>query len=150
VFTYGSKAVYRLADDRGSGCPCERVEAHGCPLVDRFVREGATHLIFHAPDMDCVQAVLADLDERYGGVEVTRLVGSDDGTGRRDLVIVDRARLTDRQHECLHTAHRMGYFEHPKRANAGEVAEALGVTTSTFTEHLAAAQTKLLDAILDP
>jgi predicted DNA binding protein len=29
------------------------------------------------------------------------------------------------------------------------VAEVLGITTATFSEHLAAAQSKLLDAILD-
>jgi hypothetical protein len=49
----------------------------------------------------------------------------------------------------LETAHRLGYFERPKGANAGEVADALDISRSTFTEHLAAAQTKLLDAILD-
>jgi predicted DNA binding protein len=43
----------------------------------------------------------------------------------------------------------MGYFEHPKGANAGEVAEALAITTATFSEHLSAAQSKLFDAILD-
>jgi len=43
----------------------------------------------------------------------------------------------------------MGYFDYPKGANATDVAEELGVARSTFTEHLAAAQTKLMDAILE-
>ena len=51
--------------------------------------------------------------------------------------------------EVLETAHEMGYFEYPKRANAGDVAEAVGISRSTFSEHLGAAQTKLLDAILE-
>ena len=42
----------------------------------------------------------------------------------------------------------MGYFDHPKGANAGDVADALDISRSTFTEHLAAAQTKLLEAVL--
>jgi hypothetical protein len=43
----------------------------------------------------------------------------------------------------------MGYFEHPRTANAGEVADELDISRSTFAEHLAAAQSKLLDAVLD-
>ena len=66
-----------------------------------------------------------------------------------DLVVLDRARLTDRQREVLQTAHEMGYFEHPRAANATEVAGSLDINRSTFAEHLASAQSKLLDAILD-
>jgi predicted DNA binding protein len=57
-------------------------------------------------------------------------------------------RLTDRQREVLRTAHEMGYFEYPRGANAGEVATALDIEPSTFTEHLNAAQSKLLDELL--
>lgn len=72
-----------------------------------------------------------------------------EGSGR-NFVVVDRGTLTDRQREVLETAHRMGYFEHPKRTNAGEVAAELGITTSTLTGHLSAAQRMLLGVILDP
>ncbi|MDX1745614.1 MAG: helix-turn-helix domain-containing protein, partial [Halobacteriales archaeon] len=85
----------------------------------------------------------------FEGIDVTRLLRSSDKQDDQSLVFVDRAELTARQEEVLETAHRMGYFEHPKDANAGEVADALGITTSTFTEHLAAAQRKLLHSILD-
>jgi predicted DNA binding protein len=50
----------------------------------------------------------------------------------------------------LRTAHQLGYFEHPKGANAGEVAESLDITTATFIQHLSAAQQKLLDSVLAP
>ena len=63
-------------------------------------------------------------------------------------MFVDRGRLTDRQREVLQTAYDMGYFDHPKRANASEVAAALDISPSTFTEHLAVAQQKILEAIL--
>ncbi|WP_455429089.1 helix-turn-helix domain-containing protein [Haloarcula regularis] len=64
-------------------------------------------------------------------------------------MLVDRGQLTDRQREVLETAVEMGYFEYPKGANAGEVAEALDITVSTFAEHLAAAETKLLGSIVE-
>jgi len=36
-----------------------------------------------------------------------------------------------------------------REATAGEVADALDICTSTFTEHLAAAQRKLLEGLVD-
>lgn len=63
-------------------------------------------------------------------------------------VNVDRGKLTDRQLEVLETAHEMGYYQYPRGANASEVAEALDICPSTLAEHLAAAQTKLLEDVL--
>jgi predicted DNA binding protein len=42
----------------------------------------------------------------------------------------------------------MGYFAYPKRANAEAVAAELDIDSSTFAEHIAAAQDKLLTAVL--
>ena len=148
VFSYGSRDVYRFSRERGSGCPCEVVERHGCPVVDVHTREGTLYLVFHAPDMDRLQAVVGDVRDAFDDVEVRRLLRSSEDRSEQELVFVDSGELTERQREVLETAHEMGYFEHPKGANAGEVAEALGITTSTFTEHLSAAQSKLFSAIL--
>jgi hypothetical protein len=64
-------------------------------------------------------------------------------------VPVDLERLTDRQREVVETAYRMGYFEYPRETNASGVAAELGIEPSTLAEHLAAAQSKLLGAVLD-
>jgi hypothetical protein len=146
VFTYGEKKVYRFSRELGHGCPCEVVEGFHCPPVDVHTRDGALVMAFHAPDMATLQDVILTLREAYPNTDVQRLLRSNDE--RTDHDLVDRSTLTDRQRHVLETAHDMGYFEHPKGANAGEVAEALGITTSTFTEHLAAAQRKLLSSIL--
>ena len=149
VFDYGSKTMYRFTRERGRGCPCESIETFDCPIVDIHTRKGYLHLVFHAVDMENLQDVMMTLQERYSEVDVRRLLRSEHEPQEDTLVFLDRSRLTDRQREVLETAHRMGYFEHPKDANAGEVAQALDITTATLTEHLSAAQSKLLDAILD-
>jgi len=149
VFSYGSQTVYRFTRSRGSGCPCECVEQFDCPVVDVHTRDGMLYLVFHAADMSELQGVITTLREQYPEVDIRRLLRSEGNPSDHDLVFVDRGRLTERQREVLETAHRMGYFERPKGANAGDVADELDITRSTFTEHLAAAQTKLLDAILD-
>ncbi|PCR91371.1 helix-turn-helix domain-containing protein [Natrinema ejinorense] len=149
IFSYGSSTVYRFERELGRGCPCECIEEHDCPVVDVRTQGAALYLTFHAPDMHGLQAIIGELRDRYANLDVQRLLQSQQDHDERNLVFVDRSMLTDRQTEVLETAHRMGYFEHPKRANAGEVADELDITGTTFTEHLAAAQTKLLDAILD-
>jgi predicted DNA binding protein len=149
VFTYGSKTVYRFTRSRGQGCPCECIEQFGCPVVDVHARDGMLSLVFHAADMAQLRDVITTLRETYPQVDIQRLLRSRGEHPDNDLVFVDRGRLTERQREVLETANRMGYFERPKGANAGEVADALDISRSTFAEHLAAAQTKLLDAILE-
>ncbi len=149
VFDYGSKTMYRFQRERGRGCPCESIEEFDSPIVDLHTRDGSLYLVFHAIDMEALQSVITTLRDRYPAVDVRRLLRSEHDPQEDNLIFLDRSRLTDRQREVLETAHRMGYFEHPKDANAGEVADALGITTATFSEHLAAAQSKLLDAILD-
>ena len=148
LFTYGSGTVYRFSRERGRGCPCECIEVHHCPVVDVSARGSRLSIVFHAPDMKTLQAAIGTLRESYPSLDVRRLLQSRGDAPEESLVFVDRSVLTDRQLEVLETAYRMGYFEHPKRANAGEVASELDVTTSTFTEHLAAAQRKVLGTIL--
>lgn len=148
VFSYDTKTVYRFSREEGRGCACECVEEFGYPVVDSHTRDGDLFLAFHAPDTDALKQVMNDLNRRYSDVELKRLVESGDGEDD-SLVLVDKGELTEKQEEALRTAHEMGYFEHPKGANAGEVADELGVATSTFTEHLSAAQRKLMRSIVD-
>ncbi|WP_435065325.1 bacterio-opsin activator domain-containing protein [Halobaculum sp. EA56] len=58
--------------------------------------------------------------------------------------------LTDRQLQALRTAHAMGYFERPREATAAEVADELGVTDSTFGQHLRVAERKVFDELFEP
>lgn len=148
VFDYGDHATYRFERDRDVACPCEVVEAHDCPPTDVAIRADGVHVAFHVPDMPSLQALVADLREQFPTLDLKRLLRSTGDADAHNLVFVDRGQLTDRQQEVLETAHEMGYFAHPKGANAGEVATELHITRSTFSEHLAAAQSKLMDAIL--
>lgn len=148
VFTKGTQSIYRFTRAAGQNCPCECVESHGYPVVDVRAEKGTLYLVFHVPDQEALREVIGTVREYHPQVEIRRLVRSQDDDGG-NLVFFDKSVLTDRQQEVLETAHRLGYFEHPKGSNAGEVAEELGITTATFTEHLSVAQRKLLNSILD-
>lgn len=147
VFEIDGRSVYRFERDPASDCVCALVERHGCPVSDIQARDGRLLVSFYAPDVETVRGVVTDLDEHCDGIHVHQLTRG--GTeSENDFVFVDRSRLTERQREVLETSFEMGYFDHPKRANAGEVADALDIASSTFVEHLAAAQRKLLEVIL--
>lgn len=148
IFDYGPETVYRFDRPLGYGCPCEVVEQFDCSVVDVDAWESELHLVFHAADTESLQNALRALQEKYTSVEIRRLLRSPADRSNPKPVVIDRGKLTGRQLEVLQTAHRMGYFDHPKEANAQTVAEELDIDPSTFTEHLSTAQTKLLDSIL--
>lgn len=148
VFSYGSKHTYRFRHPQGD-CACGRIEQFECPITDVYARDGVLFVTFHTSDMEQLKRVLTDLRELETGVSVKRLLHATKEGTDNDLVLLDRSELTTRQREVLETAHEMGYFEHGQGANAGDVADALDINTSTFSEILRAAQRKLLKTILD-
>ncbi|WP_458188167.1 helix-turn-helix domain-containing protein [Haladaptatus sp. NG-WS-4] len=145
VFSDAPRSVYRFSNDRG-GCPCDRVPDHGCPVRDVHAETGTLVVSFIVPDIETLQTIVADLQSHYDTVRVRRLTQSSTDNQQK-LLFVDRSAFTDRQYEVLQTAHDMGYFAHPKDANSTTVAAELGIAVATFSEHLAATQSKLLDQI---
>ncbi|WP_424018849.1 helix-turn-helix domain-containing protein [Halorientalis pallida] len=148
VFSHGSTERYRIVHDDGITCPCECLGQFGCPVTRYVARDGRLTVVFHAADYDQLQTVVGELRERFPDVDIKRFVRAPAGETAEDSVLIDRSKLTDRQLEVLETAHEMGYFENPRRANATEVAEALDINPSTLREHLSAAETKLLGDLL--
>jgi hypothetical protein len=148
VFEYGSETVYEFDRPAADPCLCEHIELSLGPVREVFADDGDLHVRLHTSDVDALREVLGDLRERFGGVSVEYLVRSVDAEDGSELVPVDMRTLTDRQTEVLETAHRMGYFEYPRDANASQVAGELGIEPSTFAEHLAAAQRKLMAELL--
>lgn len=145
VVDLGDERVYRYDRPRDGECACRVIEELDCPIADARAEDGVLLLTLHLPDLERLRDVVSALDGIADRIEVRYLVhGATDGDAASDRTLVDRGRLTDRQCEVLRTAYDMGYFERPRDANARTVAEALDIAPSTFAEHLAAAQRKLL------
>ncbi|WP_135825518.1 bacterio-opsin activator domain-containing protein [Halorussus ruber] len=58
-------------------------------------------------------------------------------------------RLTDAQRTALRAAYFAGYYEWPRDSTAEEVADALGVSSPTFHQHIRKAQRELLGTFFD-
>ncbi|WP_152039625.1 helix-turn-helix domain-containing protein [Salinigranum salinum] len=165
VMTLGDERVYQFTrDSPGTGdedvdaadgaCVCEAVERPGCPIADVHAVDGTLVLTLHLADVERLREVVAELDALGERVEVRCLVRSVTETpgdgGEPGATVVDGGRLTPRQREVLRVAYEHGYFEYRGGANASEVAAALDIADSTFAEHLANAQAKLVDEFLAP
>ena len=91
------------------------------------------------------------LDERFGPVELTATRERDRPSRTRTEFRDElESRLTDRQLTALRLAHVGGYFAPNRRATGDELADAMGVSRSTFHQHLRAAHRKLVDGFFDP
>lgn len=144
----GSESVYRFERPPGTGCVCERIQGIAGPVVDTFARNGALFVTFRARDRSTVQTVKEELREHFDRVYVSYIRRGTE-QAHRDPVVMDRTAMTDRQREVLRVAHELGYFDHPKGANASEVAEHLDICRSTFSEHLAAALRKVTGRVVE-
>ncbi|WP_424014252.1 helix-turn-helix domain-containing protein [Halorubrum xinjiangense] len=149
VVDLGDERVYRYDRPRDGECACRIIEELDCPIADARADDGVLVLTLHLPNLERLRDIVSALDGVADRVEVRYLVeGAARGDGVSDRTLVDRGRLTDRQCEVLRTAYRMGYFERPREANAEAVAAELDISPSTFAEHLATAQRKLLEETL--
>ncbi|MFB6165725.1 MAG: helix-turn-helix domain-containing protein [Haloarculaceae archaeon] len=147
VYEGPSGTRYRYRCERECECVSATVQRFGCPVEDVRARDGDLHLTFYVASMETLREVVAALRAGHDGVHVRRLRRSGDLV--TDGAGLDGTPLTERQREVLETAYDLGYFEYPKDANASEVAAELGISQSTFAEHLAAAQAKLVGPLFE-
>ena len=151
VVDVGDQRVYRFERAADTDCACAAVEGLDAPIADVRADDGLLLLTLHLRSRERLRRVVAALEAVAERVAVRCLVqGTADRTDSSDTAVVDRGRLTDRQREVLRTAYRMGYFEYPGGSNATTVADELDIGLSTFSEHLSAAQSKLLADLLRP
>lgn len=57
--------------------------------------------------------------------------------------------LTDRQWEAVRLAYERGYFDQQQRCSQTELADEMGISQKTFSQHLTAAQRKLLFVVFN-
>lgn len=105
---------------------------------------GTGHVTAVCPPARCSQ-LLSTLETEHPTVEL-RTKTTDDVSPSE--LLAERKRffrelLTDRQFEVLEAAVEAGYFEHPRAITGTALAADLGISQTTFAQHLRAAQRKL-------
>jgi len=158
---YGEFRVSRLTEyERGAlfefvvseGCPAyELAELGALPRTVEGI-EGTGRIAAEIPPQYDPPAVIAAFLDAHPTAELAtkREKESISPVFTRSALqqLLDR-HLTDRQREVVRAAFEAGYYEWPREATGAEVAAELGISSATFSEHIHAAERKLLSVLFD-
>lgn len=122
----------------------------GATVREATAADGRVSVIADFPQGTTVGPIADDLRDRFGeiGLASKESVARSPRTesSLRDGVA---DRFTDRQWTALSAAYHGGYFDWPRGSTAEEVADAMGVSSPTFHNHLRKAQRALLDELFE-
>jgi PAS domain S-box-containing protein len=119
----------------------------GGRLTDLSVdsQERSLTLTVTVADRSTGRALLDDLEDVSSSVRVARIRERDAPPAtHRGFVARVEDDLTEKQRTALQLAHVGGFFEWPHGISGDELADAMGVSRSTFHQHLRAAEKKLV------
>jgi PAS domain S-box-containing protein len=148
ITTHDGVGLYELHCP--SGTLISRIANAGGRIRRLEADDDSLETVVEVADRPTARSLFASLEEAYQGVELL-------GSHERERPPSTRAgfldsltdRLTERQETALRTAYLAGFFEWPHAVSGDELAETMGVSRSTFHQHLRAAQRKLLGGIYD-
>lgn len=140
--------VFQLRD---MDCRLEQTfEAAGAIPLAVLARDGTARASALLPEPTATRDVVEHVFDRYPSAELVRRRSRDlpaPVLTRGTLRDVVRNRLTDRQWEVLRLAYRNGYWNRPRECTGEELADELGITSATFSQHVRAASRNLFDVL---
>lgn len=151
----------RVLADEEQHCLVEIVVRDGCPARDLAVQGATPTAVEGSPDGGRIVAqvlpeddpgTVVDEIEKEHAVELVAKRTRDKPTpllsdSELQNAILDR--LTDRQREVLYTAHEEGYYERPRAKTGEEIARELGISPTTFQEHVRSAERKIVKFLVE-
>lgn len=127
----------------------ETVAAHGGRIQSMIIANGELRLIMEFPrgnDTRQMIGLIQDHVSKATLVAQRTIQRSEDPEEDPRSVLTN---LTEKQRKALKTAYISGYFNWPRTNNASEIAERLGISSATFTQHLRTAERKFFNAIFE-
>ncbi|MEA1930945.1 MAG: PAS domain S-box protein [Euryarchaeota archaeon] len=126
------------------------VSAQAGYIHESVIEDGSLHLTFHfAPNVD-IQQVIDGVKTAYPEATLltrSRTVRPDQQLHRPMEVLSER--LTDRQLAALEAAYGAGFFNWPRDSSGEALADSLGISPSTYHQHLRKAQQTLMEIVFE-
>ena len=146
VIDGGDEPTYHVTVDGAT--PETHLGSLGALVRSTTVSSGRAAITFELPSREHLQPAIDRLNDRYGPVTV-RSVREETQRTRDRRSAVDLDALTDKQLGAVEAAYRHGYFDRPRGHAAVEIAESLGITHTTYLQHLRVAQRKVFEQLFD-
>jgi PAS domain S-box-containing protein len=139
-----SGAVFEFALTDEGYFPGE-LAANAVKLREFVAEPDGARLVVDLPRDADARAVVAAVEDRYPGADLTAYHERErSGRTRREFLVDAEDRLTSRQLTALRKAFHSGFFEWPHATSGDELADSMGISRSTFHQHLRAAERKLV------
>ena len=123
---------------------------YGGRVRQAFIEKGEFRMIVELPDNADIRMVMDRIRELSSDVEfVAQRRRARGGRTPQEYGATVEDSLTEKQRSALEAAYFAGYFDRPRTSSGADVAGSLGVTASTFHQHLQVGLRKLLSAAFD-
>jgi len=146
--TYDDHCLFRIHLDETSVAAA--LAEYGASVRSLSVTDGDGRLTADISRSNDVRTTVEALTATYPGIDLLAQRERErdvetEGEFRANL----EESLTPRQQEAAQTAYFAGFFAWPRESSGEEVATTMGISQSTFTQHLRAAEKKLFGALFD-
>ncbi|WP_254921880.1 helix-turn-helix domain-containing protein [Halorubrum sp. Eb13] len=114
------------------------------------LRNGYFRGVVTVNEWESFRALADRIQDRFGRFEllsVNQVETTGEPLGSGQLGRALRNELSPEQVTVLRTAHRMGYFDVPRRVSADDIASELDIAQSTLSERLRLAEKRLFDLV---
>ncbi|PSP73951.1 hypothetical protein BRC86_07635 [Halobacteriales archaeon QS_3_64_16] len=116
----------------------------GAMIRNITAEDGACRLCVTLPRERDARSVADALEDRYGSIDLVEYHERErPARTESEFLTAVEERLTDRQLTALRLAHVSGFFEKPRLVDGEDLAASMGISRSTFHQHLRAAERKL-------
>jgi len=129
-------------------CICPAFGEVDCAAEIEGFRDGALQVSVTVPRREALRDLVAALRARDAAVHLERILPIAAEADDRRLTL-DPQGITDKQREALATAVELGYYRRPRGADLATVAERLGISRSAASQRLNAAESTLVNALVE-
>lgn len=127
--------------------PAETALQAGATYQSAVAKDGRGRLVVEAPQSADIREIVAQLEEGFSTVDLRSKRERERSIHTADEFrdVVD-AQLTEKQRTTIESAYFSGYYDWPREITAEELADSMGVSSSTLHQHLRNGTRHLLSA----
>lgn len=132
-------------------CICRTVESHECVFEIQSIESDRMVASVVLDSRAILSSVVADLRALGAAVRLRRIgrLNGNNGTDSTQTIEVDVGSVTEKQREAVELAIEMGYYEEPRRATLGDLADRLDISKSAVSQRLNAAEATVVSSLVE-